>query len=223
MVTEEYFMRSGTSFLFLLLMWTVSSTAQITEERESAYMQTITERSQKIVQTLGIADTTVSRKVCEIIIEQYRNLNAIHTQKDNLLKSAANPDKSLEKELNEKAGNEAFARLYLLHFDYISKLMYYLDESQLEKVKDGMTYSILQVTYRGYCDMIPDLTGEQKKQIMVWLREARELAMDAGSAEEKHKWFGKYKGRINNYLTREGYDLKKEGEDWNKRIKENKN
>jgi hypothetical protein len=51
-----------------------------------------------------------------------------------------------------------------------------------------------------------------------WLVEARELAMDEGSSEKKHAVFGKYKGRINNYLSAEGYDMKKEGEDWGKRI-----
>jgi hypothetical protein len=52
------------------------------------------------------------------------------------------------------------------------------------------------------------LSDEQKKQIKAWLIEARELAMDQGSAEEKHHVFGKYKGKINNYLAAAGYDLK---------------
>jgi hypothetical protein len=43
--------------------------------------------------------------------------------------------------------------------------------------------------------------------------------MDAGSAEEKHKWFGKYKGKINNYLAGEGYNLKKASDEWQARIK----
>ena len=33
--------------------------------------------------------------------------------------------------------------------------------------------------------------------------------MDAGSSDEKHGWFGKYKGRINNRLSADGIDLKK--------------
>jgi hypothetical protein len=45
-------------------------------------------------------------------------------------------------------------------------------------------------------------------QIMTELIAAREIAMDAGTAEEKHQVFGKFKGRINNYLTAQGYDLK---------------
>lgn len=42
--------------------------------------------------------------------------------------------------------------------------------------------------------------------------------MDAGTSKEKHAWFGKYKGRINNYLSAQGYDLNKESDDWHKRI-----
>jgi hypothetical protein len=37
---------------------------------------------------------------------------------------------------------------------------------------------------------------------------ARELAMDAGSSEKKHHCFGQYKGKINNFLSARGYDLK---------------
>jgi hypothetical protein len=32
--------------------------------------------------------------------------------------------------------------------------------------------------------------------------------MDEGTSDEKHKVFGKYKGRINNYLAAAGYNLK---------------
>ncbi len=67
--------------------------------------------------------------------------------------------------------------------------------------------------------MIQNLTEVQKKQILVWLTEAREHAMDAESSDKKHAWFGKYKGKINNYLSAAGYDLKKEGVEWEKRRK----
>jgi len=67
--------------------------------------------------------------------------------------------------------------------------------------------------------MIPTLKETEKKQILTWLIEAREHAMDAESSDKKHAWFGKYKGRINNYLSAAGYDLKKEGNDWEKKKK----
>jgi hypothetical protein len=59
-------------------------------------------------------------------------------------------------------------------------------------------------------------------QILAWLKEAREFAMDAENSNKKHGWFGKYKGRINNYLSKRGYDLVKEREGWYKRIEERK-
>ena len=66
--------------------------------------------------------------------------------------------------------------------------------------------------------MIPSLKENEKLQILNWLKEAREFAIDAENANAKHGWFGKYKGRINNWLTKRGYDLKAEREGWYKRI-----
>jgi hypothetical protein len=82
-----------------------------------------------------------------------------------------------------------------------------------------MTYDVVNVTYKAQCDMIPTLTEEEKAQILAWLKEARELAIDAESSKKKHEMFGKYKGRINNYLSARGYDLTKEREGWYERMK----
>ena len=67
--------------------------------------------------------------------------------------------------------------------------------------------------------VIPTLKEEEKAQIMAWLVEAREFAMDAENSNKKHAAFGKYKGRINNYLSKRGYDLVKERKAWYERIK----
>jgi Spy/CpxP family protein refolding chaperone len=85
-----------------------------------------------------------------------------------------------------------------------------------------MTYDVLHVTYTAYQDMLPNLTDAQKKQILDWLTEAREHAMDAESSDKKHAWFGKYKGRINNYLAAAGIDMKKAEKEWQERIKQRK-
>lgn len=218
-------MRLFKLILFLFLLLTLQSFVQTKEEQEAAYTKTITERAEKIVAPLGISNPEVATKVRDIIVQQYRSLNEIHTAKDNKLKSAKElkeTNKEQAEELAKNAENESAAGLYKLHFDYLSKLMLHLSETQVEQVKDGMTYGVLPITYKGYCDMVLGLTDEQKRQIKVWLIEAREHAMDAGTSDEKHKWFGKYKGRINNYLSAAGYDMKKEGEEWQKRIKEAK-
>lgn len=67
--------------------------------------------------------------------------------------------------------------------------------------------------------MIPTLKEEEKVQILAWLKEAREFAIDTENSKKKHKAFGKYKGRINNYLSKRGYNLTKKREERAKRVK----
>jgi FtsZ-binding cell division protein ZapB len=186
------------SLLSALLFVAITSLAQApqTEDPAAAYTKTLTQRAAKIVAPLGISDSTTANKVQTIIIQQYRDLNTIHEQKE-----------------------EKTEQLKQLHSTYISKLSGLLNTEQVDKVKDGMTYGVLKVTYTAYQDMIPTLTEDQKSKIYTWLKEARELAMDEGSSEDKHKVFGKYKGRINNYLSSEGYDLKKEEKAWQERLR----
>ena len=99
-----------------------------------------------------------------------------------------------------------------MHVQYLIELSTLLTPEQIDKVKDGMTYGVAPRTYHSYLEMLPELTAEQKETLMAYLLEAREIAMDAGSAKEKHWWFNKYKGRINNYLSEQGYDLKRASE-----------
>lgn len=78
-----------------------------------------------------------------------------------------------------------------------------LTPEQLDIVKDKLTQDRLAVTYRAYCAANSNLTEVQKTHILGLLKEAREEALVAGSAEEKNAVFRRYKGRINNYLAAE--------------------
>jgi hypothetical protein len=94
-----------------------------------------------------------------------------------------------------------------------------LTPGQVETVKDEMTYNKVRNDSAAFNDMLPNLTEEQKAYIIAQLKEAREIAMDQGSSKEKHEVFGKYRGRINNYLAKQGYDLKQASKDWAERRK----
>ncbi len=123
---------------------------------------------------------------------------------------------------NDFVRYECDSKLYRSHFAFPATLGIYLDDEQVTAVIDGMTYGVVKVTYDSHVDMIPSLTEEEKAQLMAWLIEARELAVDAENSNKKHEAFGKYKGRYNNYLAKRGYDLKAEREAWYKRIEERK-
>ncbi len=176
--------------------------------RSADYVQTIIKRAQKCTDELGITWTLQGQTVLNIICNRYFKLNDIYAERDSLKKT----DKKL-------AEAQCDSKLYRSHFDFDAYLSLYLTPQQIETVKDVMTFNVVKVTYDAQCDMIPTLTDEEKQQIMAWLKEARELAIDAESSKKKHEVFGKYKGRINNYLSARGYDLVKEREAWYERIK----
>ena len=185
--------------LFSLTTTNAQSVPLNTEGQDSAYVETIKGRAQKIVDGLGLTDATKAESVRNIIANRYFLLNDIH----------AKYDKSQQDALQ--------AELYKHHFELASALALYLTDEQIDAVKDGMTYGRLKRDYQAQLDMIPTLTDFEKQQVLVWLKEAREYAMDAAHSKGKHFWFDKYRGRTNNWLSARGYDLKKERDAWMKR------
>jgi len=200
--------------------FTAQAQSTQTAEQQAAYIKVITERSAKIVNTLAIKDSTKYKVVLQLLVNQYSSINRIH--EETKLALAAIKQQSITAQESalqvQKQEEQKLKQLQQLHSAFLAGLQQNLTEGQIEQVKDGMTFSVLKVTYTAYQDMIPALTEEQKKKIYNWLLEARELAMDGESSDKKHAIFGKYKGRINNYLSAAGYDLTKEREEWQKRI-----
>lgn len=193
-----------------------------TKGRDTKYVETIVARSKKIVDKLGIKDTSTARNVTNIIANKYFKLNDIYAKRDTgvaVLKRSKLDNESKNRAI-EAVQNEKEAALYRSHFAFAADLSLYLNDNQIEAVKDGMTFGVVKVTYDATLDMIPSLKSDEKAQILAWLKEAREYAVDAENSDKKHAAFGKYKGRINNYLSQRGYNLVAEREAWYARIKE---
>lgn len=192
--------------------------------RDPKYVESIVNRSQKIVDGLDIADAKTAETVRNIIANRYFELNDIYEIRDTKIKEvkASSLEGAAREQALKAAEHEKEGALYRTHFAFPAALSIYLTEKQIEGVKDGMTYGVVDVTYTATIEMVPSLTDDEKKQIYAWLIEAREFAMDAENSTKKHEAFGKYKGRINNYLSQRGYDLTKEREGWYKRIEEQK-
>ena len=189
----------------MLMLLTLTASAQVelkTDGQDPQYVETIKGRAQKIVDGLGLTDAQVAENVRNVIANRYFLLNDIHSKYDKTQQDALN------------------AELYKHHFELASALAQYLTEEQIDAVKDGMTFGRLKRDYQATQDMIPTLSEYEKKQVLIWLKEAREYAMDAADSKGKHFWFDKYRGRTNNWLSARGYDLKKERDNWMKRVEE---
>lgn len=206
--------------MFLLFVFMEMSAQQYADPE---YIKVTNDRAAKIVAKLNLGNAKKEEAVTNIIAQQFRDLSKIQDTRDAQIKKVKE-DSSLSKEKQnasiEKLKADADKSIDKLHVTYLKKLGSQLNEAKIAEVKDGMTYGVLPITVAGYNDMLPNLTKEQKEYIYNALVEAREHAMDGGSSKEKHAWFGKYKGRINNYLSKQGYDLNKESADWHKRIEE---
>ncbi|HEY7087105.1 MAG TPA: DUF3826 domain-containing protein [Tepidisphaeraceae bacterium] len=180
-------------FTFLLAMQATQPAVD-----EAAYTKMLDERVDKIVAALKLDDPAKAQAVHKTIADQYRAIRDIDDSKPKDQRAAAKT---------------------AIHGPYLAKLGENLTPAQVEAVKDGMTYGTVQVTYNAYLTFVPQLNEEQKAKILGWLKEAREEAMDGGSQKEKVAVFGKYKGRINNYLSSQGIDMKKQEQEYRDRQK----
>jgi hypothetical protein len=172
-----------------------ADTNSIPAEAETKYTAAIEGRTADILNVLSLSDTDKASRVHDIIIAQYRALNAWHNGNDAKLKAAKG-------DLNAVA--QIHASLKALHDGFLSRLAENLTPEQVDQVKDKMTYGKVQFTFAGYVAQYPDLSEANKNDILNLLKQAREEAMDGGSAGEKTAIFQRYKGRINNYLSKQG-------------------
>ncbi|MFT3780597.1 MAG: DUF3826 domain-containing protein [Nibricoccus sp.] len=175
------------------------------EAAQAEYLKKLDDRVGKIVSALGIQDEAKRARVHALVVAQYRTLNSWHETNDARLKEL--------KKTSPKDGSPAADEISSLkntlkqiHETFLTALGKDLSDAQIETIKDGMTVGKVQFTYKGYVQQIPSLTEEQKAKILELLKEAREEAMDAGSMEEKSDIFNRYKGKINNWLSKQGVD-----------------
>jgi hypothetical protein len=164
-------------------------------QAEANYTKAIEGRTADILKTLALNDTNKTANVHDVIIAQYRALNAWHDANDAKLKAAR---------ADTNAVAQIRSSLKVLHDEFLAKLGQNLTPEQIDRVKDKMTYGKVQFTFAGYLAQYPELPEAHREKILELLREAREEAMDGGSAEEKTAVFQRYKGKINNYLSRQG-------------------
>ncbi|MFT4095075.1 MAG: DUF3826 domain-containing protein [Niabella sp.] len=214
-------------FIFFFFLGSAIAGAHA-QSADSNYLRIVQPRAYKIVAALNINDSVKFYRVQDIIANEYAGIKEIDDKKENAVKNAKekNSDKEMIAAEIKKITDASEADREALNKHFLQKLSKELDPAQIEQVKNSLTYNVFPITYKGYQEMLPQLTAGEKKYIYNALLEAREHAMTAGSSEAKHGWFGKYKGRINNYLSSHGYDMNKESKAWQERAnaqkKENK-
>jgi len=188
----------------------LSARLKAEEATDAAYLKVVTERADKILAPLKIEDDARRTRIRDLIAGQYVALSKYQADVEARQKAGPEqaPSDAKKSSVLSAIEQETDRQLFTLHRTFVARLGAELTPAQVDQVKDGVTYGVVPNTYRHYLELLPDLTAEQKAVVLANLLEAREYAMDAGSSEKKHAWFDKFKGRINNYLSSQGYNLK---------------
>lgn len=178
------------------------------------YRETINKRAAAAVNVAKVADDAKKSAAINVVEVHYIGINDIHFDRDAAVKAAGR-----DKDAITSVVSKAAAEVVIVHKKFTDDLAALLTPEQCDAVKDKMTYDVRPTTFRVYCEMLPKLTDEQKTKVSDMLRSGREDALVAGDANLKHEQFRRAKGRINNYLSAQGYDMKKASEDWAARQK----
>jgi hypothetical protein len=175
---------------------------------EAYYTSLIEKRTEEILTPLALTDSAKSNEVYDIIIHQYRVMRARDMLIDAQLEAIGKDDSYA----NRAGMLEAESKP--LHDYFFGRLSKLLTPEQIDKIKDRMTYNKVKVTSDAYNQIIPGLTESDKAKIAELLKEAREKAVDGGSASEKSAIFQVYKDQINDYLNAHGHDVAKAYKEW---------
>jgi len=178
------------------------------------YRETINKRAASAVNGANVADDSKKAAAIKVVEAHYVSINDIHFDRAAAVKAAGSDNDAITSVMAKAA-----AEVAVVHKKFTDDLAALLTPEQCNAVKDKMTYDVRRTTFRVYCEMLPKLTDGQKTKISDLLLAGREDALVAGDANRKHEQFRRAKGRINNYLSAQGYDMKKASEDWAARQK----
>lgn len=215
-------------FLFILFLFSVTiSAADIKLNTRNLPTEAVSEakqRAAKVLAKLSLTNDSIRENIQIVVTNRYLELREIHHRYEERNKEIEATDLSKEKKAEEleRSYYQYNSDLYRSRFGYIAWLSFYLDDEQVETVKDAMTYNLFHVRYNDFLDLLPNLTKAEKNRVYNWLIEAREFSMDFETPRKMRQMFTKYRGRINNYLSSRGYDLRKATEDQKARQMKNK-
>jgi len=91
-----------------------------------------------------------------------------------------------------------------VHQTLMNALSADLTSEQVERILDKYTMGKVDFTWRGYKAIVPDLTADEETKILLFLKEAREQAIDYKNAKQISAIFEIYKTKCEQYLNSNG-------------------
>ncbi|TAL00708.1 MAG: DUF3826 domain-containing protein [Verrucomicrobia bacterium] len=162
------------------------------------------------VGSLKLGDAAKSKRVTEIVATHLKAVRDWHNEHP-FTSVPAGTNAATGKPLNqlerEMIADGAMPKS--VHDNLMTGLRKELSPEQVESILDKYTVGKVAFTMNGYRAIVPDLTAEEEKTILGFLKQAREEAVDYKNMKEISAVFEIYKTKSEQHLNSNGRDWKK--------------
>jgi len=162
------------------------------------------------VGSLKLADAAKAARVTEVIATHLKTIRDWHNEHPyTTVPAGINPvtGKALSQLDRQVIANSAIPKS--VHENLMAGLRKDLTEEQVEAILDQYTIGKVDFTMKGYKAIVPDLSAEEEKTILGFLKQAREEAVDYKNMNQISAIFEIYKTKSEQYLNSKGRDWKK--------------
>jgi hypothetical protein len=162
------------------------------------------------VASLKLADAAKETRVTGVIATHLKTIRDWHNEHPyTTVPAGINPvtGKPLNPLDRQIIANSAMPRT--VHENLMAGLRQDLTEEQVEAILDKYTVGKVAFTMTGYKAIVPDLTLDEEKTILGFLKQAREEAVDYKNMNQISAIFEIYKTKSEQYLNSNGRDWKK--------------
>lgn len=162
------------------------------------------------VNSLKLGDTEKEARVTKVITTHLKTIRDWHNEHPytnvpaGINPTTGRPLTPLDRQV---IANSAIPKT--VHEDLMNGLRKDLSPEQVEAILDKYTIGKVAFTMNGYRNIVPDLTSEEEKTILGFLKQAREESVDYKNMNQISAIFEIYKTKSEQYLNSNGRDWKK--------------
>lgn len=170
------------------------------------FEESIERRAGETVDEMKLNDPAKAERVKERFKQHFRDIqawDAAHGQERSALFAALRKDKE-NAELKAKY-DALIAPLMATQRSFFDEMNAQLAPEQVEQIKERLIGGRYQHNIGGFKNEYPDLPPAEWQKVVAMWQQAREEAMPLGSAGAKDQVFSIMKGKVNNYLSQQGF------------------
>ncbi|MEJ5995019.1 DUF3826 domain-containing protein [Pedobacter sp. Du54] len=185
--------------IVIILQTTFASKAQTTADPE------IEKKSAEWVSSLSLNDVQKEARVRSVIATHLSTIRNWHNEHpSSTIPEGINPVTGTKLSELDRSIIADSAMPIAIHQDLMNGLRKDLTLEQVEAILDKYTIGKVAFTLAGYKSIVPDLTANEEAKITVFLKQAREQAVDYKNMKQISAIFEIYKTKSEQFLNSNG-------------------